>query len=134
MGEVIEETWGWDEEWQRRDFERRFSEYLASVIESGGRPIGGLLLEPRPDSIYIHEIQVLPEWQGQGVGTAVVRQIIEQAVSRGASVTLSVVQANPRARQLYERLGFEVTAFETPFFRMRFSPPHGAVQSVVSLS
>jgi ribosomal protein S18 acetylase RimI-like enzyme len=34
-------------------------------------------------------------------------------------VTLSVLEVNPRARQLYERLGFEVTAFEAPFFRMR---------------
>lgn len=126
MREVIEKTWGWDEEWQRQDFERRFADYLASVIESEGRPIGGLLLEPRPDSIYIHEIQVLPEWQGQGVGTAVVRRIIEQAENRGASVTLSVVLANPRAKQLYERLGFGVTGFEAPFFRMRFSPPGGA--------
>jgi len=30
-----------------------------------------------------------------------------------------VVQANPRAKQLYERLGFEVTEFDAPFFRMR---------------
>lgn len=105
MREVIEKTWGWDEDWQRRDFERRFGEYIASVIECEGRPIGGLLLEPCPDSIYIHEIQVLPEWQGQGVGTAAVRQIIAQAASRGASVTLSVVPTNLRAKQLYERLG-----------------------------
>jgi ribosomal protein S18 acetylase RimI-like enzyme len=126
MREVIEKTWGWDEEWQRKDFDRRFADYFASVIESDGRRIGGLLLEPSQDFIYIHEIQVLPEWQGQGIGTAVVRQIIEQAANRGASVTLSVVPANPRAKQLYERLGFEVTGFEAPFFRMRFSPPNGA--------
>ena len=127
MREVIEKTWGWDEEWQRTDFARRFHQYVASVIEYEGRPIGGLMLEPLADSMYIHEIQVLPEWQGQGIGTAVVRQIITQAASRGATVTLSVVPANPRAKQLYERLGFEVTAFEAPFFRMRFGPALGRV-------
>jgi len=127
MREVIEKTWGWDEEWQRIDFEQRFRQYVASVIEYERRPIGGLLLEPRANSIYIHEIQVLPEWQGQGIGAAVVRQIITQAASRGATVTLSVVPASPRAKQLYERLGFEVTAFEAPFFRMRFGPPLGGM-------
>jgi hypothetical protein len=44
MREVIEKTWGWNEEWQRTDFERRFRQYLASVIEYQRRPIGGLLL------------------------------------------------------------------------------------------
>lgn len=123
MREVIEKTWGWDEEWQRTDFERRFRQCVVSVIEHEGRPIGGLMLEPRPDSIDIREIQVLPEWQGRGIGTAVVRQIITQAASRGAAVTLSVVPANSRAKQLYDRLGFEVTGFESPFFRMKFGPP-----------
>jgi len=31
MREVIEKTWGWDETWQLRDFDRRFREYVVSV-------------------------------------------------------------------------------------------------------
>ena len=37
----------------------------------------------------------------------------------GLPTRLSVVEANPRARQLYERLGFRVTAWDDPFFRMQ---------------
>jgi ribosomal protein S18 acetylase RimI-like enzyme len=127
MRVVIEKTWGWDEAWQRRDFDRRFSEYLVSIIECEGRATGGLLLESKPDSIYIHELQVLPEYQNRGVGTAVVRQVIEQAASLGVAVTLSVVPANPRAKHLYEQLGFAVTEFEAPFFRMRHNSSLGNV-------
>ncbi|HUE87337.1 MAG TPA: GNAT family N-acetyltransferase [Vicinamibacterales bacterium] len=119
MREVIEQTWGWDDSWQRMDFDRRFDEYLVSIIECDERAAGGLLLEVKPDSIYIHELQVMPEYQGRGVGTAVVQQVINDAASRGIAVTLSVVPANPRARQLYERLGFYVTEFDAPFYRMR---------------
>jgi hypothetical protein len=43
MRDVIEETWGRDEAWQRRDFDRRFREYLVSIIEYEGRATGGLL-------------------------------------------------------------------------------------------
>lgn len=121
MREVIEKTWGWDETWQVRDFDRRFREYVVSVIECDGHAVGGLLLKWKPDSVYIHELQVLPDHQGQGIGTAVVERVIEEAATRGVPVTLSVVPANPRAKLLYERLGFEVTAFEPPFFRMRHS-------------
>ena len=127
MREVIEKTWGWDEAWQRRDFDRRFVGCVVSIIETSNGAVGGLLVEPKSDSIYIHELQVLPEYQGQGIGTAVVQQVIEEAASRGVAVTLSVVPANARAKQLYERLGFEVTNFEAPFFRMRHNSRLGAV-------
>lgn len=120
MRQVIEKTWGWDEAWQRRDFDRRFREYLTSIIECNGHAAGGLLLEWKPDSLYIHELQLLPEYQSQGIGTEVIGKVIEQAAARRLPVTLSVVPANLRAQHLYEGLGFEVTAIEPPFIRMRY--------------
>jgi ribosomal protein S18 acetylase RimI-like enzyme len=125
MRRIIEQTWGWDEAWQRRDFDRRFEEYHASVIECDHRPVGGLLVESRPDSIHIQELQVMPEYQGRGLGTAVVQQVLADAARRAIAVTLSVVPANPRAKQLYERLGFTVTEFDAPFFRMRHDARQG---------
>ncbi|MDQ3486935.1 MAG: GNAT family N-acetyltransferase [Acidobacteriota bacterium] len=123
MRGVIEATWRWDESWQRRDFDRRFDSYQVSVIQSGGEAAGGLLLESTVGGIHIHEVQLLPEYQGQGIGTAVVRGVIDQAAQRGVPVTLSVVPANPRAQSLYERLGFAVTKIENPFIQMRVDPP-----------
>jgi ribosomal protein S18 acetylase RimI-like enzyme len=105
MRQVIEETWGWDEAWQRNDFDRRFGECAVSIIEREGRPAGALWLESKPDSIYVHELQVLPEYQGLGIGTTVIRHLIDGASSKNVSVTLSVLAANPRAKRLYERLG-----------------------------
>jgi ribosomal protein S18 acetylase RimI-like enzyme len=122
MRDVIEQTWGWDDAWQRADFEKRFAAYTVSIIEAGSRSVGSLWLEQRPDSLYIHELQVAPPHQGRGIGTAVIEMVIEQGASRGLPITLSVVPANPRARDLYERLGFRVTCVEPPFIRMR----HGA--------
>jgi ribosomal protein S18 acetylase RimI-like enzyme len=119
MRGMIEQTWGWDEAWQQDDFHRRLREYTVSIIENAGGATGALLLESKPDSIYIHEVQISPQHQGRGIGGAVVQWVIEQAASRGVAVTLSVLEVNPRARQLYERLGFQVTAFDAPFFRMR---------------
>jgi len=121
MRAVIERTWGWDEVWQREEFERRLREYLVSIIEWDGLDAGAIVLESRPDSIYIHEFQVLPEYQDRGVGAAVLRRVIDQAASRGLAVTLSVLRANPRAQQLYERVGFTVTDVEEPFLHMRYA-------------
>lgn len=46
--------------------------------------------------------------RGQGVGTALVEAICDEARTRGyAEVRLDVVNENVKARALYERLGFE---------------------------
>lgn len=87
-------------------------------------PWAGCHLETTPDSIYIHELQLLPSYQGGGLGTAVVRRVIAEGVERGVPVMLSVVPANHRAQRLYERLGFKVTGIEAPFIRMRWSSFH----------
>ncbi len=119
MREVIEKTWGWDETWQCLDFERRFTRYLVSIVEAEGRDAGGLWLESPPGLIYLADIQVLPELQGRGIGSSVLRGLIGQAAARNVPVELVVLQVNPRARRLYERLGFTVTEEGDPFTRMR---------------
>jgi len=119
MRDVIEATWGWDDEWQEMDFTRRLVSCEVHIIEIGGYPAGGLWLEWKSDMLYLRELQLSPEFQGRGFGTAILRQVIDQATQRGLPTVLSVVEANRRAKQLYERIGFEVVASEPPFIRMK---------------
>ena len=73
MRDVIEQTWGWDEEWQRGDFSRRLAACDVSIIDVDGQPVGSLWVEHRPGAIHIVELQLVPTVQGQGIGTGVVR-------------------------------------------------------------
>jgi GNAT superfamily N-acetyltransferase len=53
------------------------------------------------------ELYVVAERRSQGIGTQLLRQAVELARKRGASqATICVDTDNPRARSLYERLGF----------------------------
>lgn len=128
MRDAIEKTWGWDDAWQRNEFEKRFREQLVSIIEAGGRDAGGLWLESSPHLIYIADLQVLPELQGRGIGTSVLRGLIADGAARYVPVELAVLQVNPRARRLYERLGFKVADERAPFIRMRHDA--GAIGAV----
>jgi ribosomal protein S18 acetylase RimI-like enzyme len=119
MRDVIEKTWGWNEGWQRLDFEKRFGQCEVTIVEALGRDAGGLWLEPSPTLLYIANIQVLSHLQGRGIGTAVLQGLIAKAAAQPIALELSVLQANPRARQLYERLGFTVINEGSPLIRMR---------------
>lgn len=61
MHAVIDQTWGWDDAWQRSDFDARFRTCAVSVIEIDGLPAGALWLESQPDSVHIVELQLSPE-------------------------------------------------------------------------
>ena len=105
--DAIVETWGANEAWQRRNFDARVEEHAVSIIEVDGRPAGSLWLGKQADVIYIADVQILPELQGIGIGTAVLRGLIRQAAAREVPIALVVQQGNARARRLYERLGFK---------------------------
>ncbi|MEN9011605.1 MAG: GNAT family N-acetyltransferase [Yoonia sp.] len=52
-------------------------------------------------------IFVAPAARGRGIGTALLDAIMAEAKTRGyAEVRLDVIDSNPRARALYERVGF----------------------------
>jgi ribosomal protein S18 acetylase RimI-like enzyme len=125
MRDVIERTWGWDETWQRAHFESRFSPAGVSVVVVAGRDVGVLVLQARPAELYVAELQIAPEMQGRGLGTAVMRRVLADAAARGLPVTLQVLEANAGARRLYERLGFQAIGQAERHVRMRH--PGGAV-------
>lgn len=59
--------------------------------------------------LQIDGIVVAPEWRGQGLGSELIDRLGYLAQQRNLSgLRLGVVDTNPRARQLYERLGFLV--------------------------
>jgi ribosomal protein S18 acetylase RimI-like enzyme len=57
------------------------------------------------DEIPELAIAVVPDFRGQGVGTELLRQILEAAKTKYSAVSLSVRANNP-AMGLYERTGF----------------------------
>ena len=77
------------------------------IVEINGRPIGRLLTDRQPDSICVVDISLIPETRNQGIGSALLRQVMAECSEENLSCTLQVVITNP-ARALYERLGFRV--------------------------
>lgn len=90
----------------------------AHVIECSGLPIGLAKYRESADAVEILQFQVLPEYQGKGIGRRVAGSIIERARLRGKRVTLTVLKANP-AKRLYESLGFCVVGEDEYEFHMQ---------------
>lgn len=123
LGDVIEATWGpWDDAVQREFHQAWFMPETIEIVLVGGQRAGMIQAAPADaTTFYVSRIELAPEVQGRGVGTTLLRLLVERAQQAGSSaVELDVLELN-RARELYERLGFEVVAEEPPKIRMRLT-------------
>jgi ribosomal protein S18 acetylase RimI-like enzyme len=69
---------------------------------------------PAADELYIDGLAVAPATRGQGIGSRLLAEIAATARHGGLRfVRLEVVDTNPRAQALYERLGYTVTRVES---------------------
>jgi len=67
--------------------------------------------------LNIHDIAVVPEHRGKGIGRALLAAIEQEARRRGcAKITLEVRSDNSLAMDLYRRCGFRGTEPETLFW------------------
>jgi ribosomal protein S18 acetylase RimI-like enzyme len=111
MKEYVDATWGWDEAEQEAFFDDSFEPADCEIIRVGPTDVGLLAVEESADEIHLAGIYLLPEWQSRGIGSSIVRSLLERGVVSAKPVTLRVLHSNPRAEALYARLGF--TRFRT---------------------
>jgi ribosomal protein S18 acetylase RimI-like enzyme len=122
LGAAIEATWGpWDDALQR-DFHRAwFVPEQVELVLVDGEPAGMLEVRPPVDRVvYLSRLELSAGTRGRGVGTAVITDVITRARAADATaVDLDVLEQNPCARALYERLGFVEIAAAPPKLRLR---------------
>lgn len=75
------------------------------VILRDGLAVGRLYLDRWAREHRIVDIALLPEHCGAGLGSALLRDLLDEAAAAGKSVTIHVEKHNP-AMRLYRRLGF----------------------------
>lgn len=94
---------------QDRHYREQYPDAGYWVVLVDGQPAGRYYVDRNTDRIVIVDISLLPEFRGQGVGTALLEGTLAQAGTAGSPVVLNVEMSNPAAG-LYLRLGFTKTA------------------------
>lgn len=106
---------------QHRHYQKYFSGAEFSLILSAGQPIGRLYIDRLEDEFRLIDIALLPEFRGRGIGTALLRDLIDEASAAGKPLRLRVEPGNP-ARHWYEREGFRAIADEQVNLHMERLP------------
>ena len=124
MRPYVELTWGhWDDKAQEEFFRRNFSSETVQIISVNGQKAGLLNTEREQSEIFLANLQIHPAFQNRGLGSVVLRTVLESATALDLPVRLQVLRVNEAAVRLYSRFGFKVYD-ETPTHRlMRWHPP-----------
>jgi|SRR4030095_3721223 len=118
LGKYVDQTWGWDEEWQLEYHKKDFDISIMQIIESEGKAVGTLELVHEDDAVKISGIYIIDKYQSGGIGAKIMNDILSNYKDK--EIRLQVLKVNPRAKGFYERLGFKVTSEEKHHYKMVF--------------
>jgi ribosomal protein S18 acetylase RimI-like enzyme len=104
---------------QHAYYRGRFPDASYLVVFIDGSPAGRLYVHRRADEIELVDVALLPRHRGTGIGSALVRDLQDEAARSGLPLRLYVEHENP-ARRLYDRLGFRVLRDIGLYFQMEW--------------
>lgn len=93
------------------------ADYL-TVAEQAGLIVGYQLCTPSHQGAHLARLAVLPGRQGQGIGAALLRQMLDHYHRRGArEITVNTQDTNAASLALYQHLGFRPTGARFPVYQ-----------------
>ena len=88
----------------------RFYQFRSLPILKNGLQVEKIIKLPKQQEIVLGHLGILPKLRGQDLGTQLIAQLMQKAAKTANSrFVLDVSEENPRAKALYERLGFTTT-------------------------
>lgn len=89
-------------------YETTYPNAFDFIVEDAGTRVGRIQLDFANDVVHIIDVALISAARGKGIGEAVLRGIQRTATATGANVTLTCRHDNMLARQLYDKIGFEL--------------------------
>lgn len=107
---------------QISSYAQEFPRARLDIVELDGAPIGRIVVETRADVVHLIDQAIVPEQRNRGIGTAIMRDLMDRAAAAGLPVQLEVASANDPCIGLYSRLGFVETETAPLYLRMMWRP------------
>src|SRR3954466_16081486 len=103
--EIREQIMAMQFEAQTTTYAARFPKARFDIIELDGEPVGRIVVNRPGVMVHIVDHAIVPPLRNRGIGTAIMRALMEEAGRAEVPVRLKVADANDPSLKLYLRLG-----------------------------
>jgi len=124
-GEYITQIWGWDEDIQIDFHAAAWQQDRPDIIIYNDKIIGTIAVIENEDDIEVKQFFILPEYQNRGIGSYLLKQVLDEADHSGRIAKLKYLKNNP-VGSLYKRNGFEIVGAAENFYLMERRPGRSA--------
>jgi ribosomal protein S18 acetylase RimI-like enzyme len=107
---------------QTVSYRTEFPRARFDIVEMRGRPIGRIVVDRPGTLLHIVDQAIVPELRNQGIGTAVMRALMDEASRSDLPVRLEVSSENDPSLRLYLRLGFVPIETQPFYIRLEWRP------------
>lgn len=94
---------------QADSYRVRFPDARHLIVESGGRPVGRIIVAAEPSDLYVVDIAVHPDARGLGLGGAALAILQDEAAGRCLGIRALVMPDNGPSLAMFRRRGFSET-------------------------
>lgn len=108
---------------QASDYQSRFPRATHDIVVVDGVSVGRIWVDRGLLEARLIDLALLPEHQGRGIGTGLVRDLQRDAARRGVPLRHMVVKENLGAIRFYGRLGFRTTGEIMSHLQMEWRRP-----------
>ncbi len=120
MKTYVEETWGWDEEFQRNGFIKKLPPEKFCIIAKNGADIGAYFIIYNDDHLKLEMLIVDPGEQNQGIGTFIMKMLQRESKEANTPLRLNIIKVNP-VKSFYLELGFLVYEEDKELIKMEWN-------------
>lgn len=122
MRPYVEQAFGpWVESFQRELIGQSFDPKTHQIVTVDGTNAGLMAVSHHDTHIQLEKLYLLPTFQRRGIGSSLLKELIQSVVPMQKPVRLRVLAINAAARRLYEGVGFVVTGAEPPRLHMEYN-------------
>jgi len=90
------------------------------IVLLDGKAVGRLWVAPGDGEFHLVDIAVHPSLQGNGIGTALIQRLQQEAAKARLPIRSSVFRFNPGSLRFHQRLGFTIVRADEMYYHMEW--------------
>jgi len=106
---------------RKMSYEGNYPESKHDIVVVDGVDAGQIWVNRDDAQLRVIDISIAGAFQNQGIGAALMRDLIAQAREAALPLRCSVATNNPGSLRFHQRLGFRITSADEMYYQMEFA-------------